>query len=105
MRSWYLIAERRIEAAMERGEFDNLPGEGLPLNLEDDAHVPAEYRLIHRVLKNSGYVPEQVTIRKAIAVLEDKLAGVSGDDEPGKARRTQLGIQIACLRMRLEVER
>lgn len=31
------VAERQIREAMERGEFDNLPGEGQPL---DDAGVP-----------------------------------------------------------------
>ncbi|HEY0238349.1 MAG TPA: DUF1992 domain-containing protein [Friedmanniella sp.] len=29
------IAERKIREAMERGEFDDLPGQGQPLNLDD----------------------------------------------------------------------
>src|SRR5690606_36722556 len=30
------LAEQRIRQAMELGEFDNLPGEGKPLDLGDD---------------------------------------------------------------------
>jgi hypothetical protein len=30
----YTVAERKIQEAMEAGEFDNLPGKGQPLDLE-----------------------------------------------------------------------
>ena len=33
------LAERRIAEAQEAGEFDNLPGHGKPLELEDDSHM------------------------------------------------------------------
>ena len=48
------IAEQRIEAAMRDGEFDNLPGMGKPLDLFDDAHVPAEMRMAFRLMKGKG---------------------------------------------------
>lgn len=35
-------AERHIIEAQRKGEFDNLPGRGEPLILDDDSHVPAE---------------------------------------------------------------
>ncbi len=34
-------AERHILDAQTKGEFDNLPGSGEPLTLDDDSHVPA----------------------------------------------------------------
>lgn len=37
-------AERHIIEAQRKGEFDNLPGRGEPLILDDDSHVPAELR-------------------------------------------------------------
>jgi len=37
-----LLAEKHICDAQERGEFDNLPGAGAPLTLDDDALVPEE---------------------------------------------------------------
>ncbi len=32
-------AERHILDAQTKGEFDNLPGSGEPLTLDDDSHV------------------------------------------------------------------
>ena len=47
------LAERRIEEAIARGELDNLPGAGRPLELhEPDAALPAEQRLRLRMLRN-----------------------------------------------------
>ena len=47
-------AERHILEAQTKGEFDNLPGSGEPLTLDDDSHVPAELRAGYRLLKNAG---------------------------------------------------
>lgn len=68
------IAEQRIEAAIAKGEFDNLPGQGQPLNLEEDRLVAPEIRMAYRVLKNAGYVPEEIILRKEIAQVEKLLA-------------------------------
>ena len=32
--------ERKIQDAMAKGEFDNLPGAGQPLTLDDDTFCP-----------------------------------------------------------------
>ena len=45
-------AERHITEAQSKGEFDNLPGSGEPLILDDDSHVPPELRAGYRLLKN-----------------------------------------------------
>ena len=50
-----IIAERRIAEAMAEGQFDNLPGRGRPLQLEDLSHLAPEMRLAYIVLKNSGF--------------------------------------------------
>lgn len=61
------IAEEKIRAAAERGEFDHLPGAGQPLPDEDDlALVPPELRMAYRVMKNAGYLPEEVRLRREI---------------------------------------
>ncbi len=54
------LAERRIAQAIANGELDDLPGAGKPLDLDDDALVPEEWRMAHRILKNAGYAPEEV---------------------------------------------
>ena len=65
-----VIAEQKIAEAIARGELDNLPGAGRPLDLDDDALIPAELRLAYRILKNAGYVPPEVETLNEIAQLE-----------------------------------
>jgi hypothetical protein len=60
MFAFELIAERKIEQALARGELDDLPGEGRPLDLDDDALVPEDLRMAYRILKNAGYAPQEV---------------------------------------------
>ena len=55
-----LIAERKIAEAIAQGEFDDLPGAGKPLDLEEDPLVPEDQRMANRILKNAGYVPREV---------------------------------------------
>ena len=45
--SFSRIAENRIREAIERGEFDNLPGSGQPLSLEEYFSTPEDVRLAH----------------------------------------------------------
>src|SRR5688500_11492828 len=65
-----LLAEQKIAEAIARGELDNLPGAGRPLQLDDDALVPEELRLAYRILKNAGFVPPEVETLNEIAQLE-----------------------------------
>ena len=74
------IADERIREAMQRGEFDDLAGHGKPLDLDDDSLVPVELRLANRILKNAGYLPEEVRLRADIRALERSI-GEAEDDE------------------------
>src|SRR3990170_4772243 len=65
-----VIAEQKIAEAIARGALDTLPGAGRPLDLDDDALIPAELRLAYRILKNAGYVPPEVETLNEIAQLE-----------------------------------
>jgi hypothetical protein len=44
MNPLHRLAERKIEEAVREGLFDNLPGRGRPLVLEDLSRVPPELR-------------------------------------------------------------
>ena len=56
MHALEIIAERKIEEAIARGDFDNLPGAGRPLDLDDEDPLwPEEVRMAKRILKNAGY--------------------------------------------------
>src|SRR5205814_1930385 len=69
-----LLAERKIEEALARGEFNDLAGAGRPLEFDDDALVPEELRVAYRILKNAGYVPAEVQTLNQIAELERCMA-------------------------------
>lgn len=70
MHAFESIAEQRISEAVAKGELDNLPGAGKPLDLNDDPLVPEDLRMAYHILKNSGYVPPEVEAFKAVADLE-----------------------------------
>ena len=93
------IAERRIQEAIERGEFDDLPGKGKPLDLgEDDRTVPAELRMAYRMLKNAGLLPPEVELHKEILRLTDLLDAVH-DEESRRERRRELDYKLMKLNM------
>ena len=94
------IAEARIAEAIERGELDGLGGAGRLLRLDDDSFVPAELRMAQRVLRNAGYVPPEVELRREIHAVEDTL----GAEQEPEARRRGLK-RLACLTARLEAGR
>jgi len=93
-----LIAERKIVEALERGELSNLPGEGRPLVLDDDALVPEELRAAYRILKNAGYVPPEVEAFTEIAQLENLVNREGGDT----AERARAARKLALLRTKIE---
>ena len=94
-----LLAEKRIQEAFAQGEFDDLPGAGRPLALDDDSLVPEELRVAWRILRNAGFVPPEVEARREIAALERMvLADVETD---GEARSRALR-KLALLRTRIE---
>ena len=81
------IAERRIEESMAKGDFDDLPGRGKPLELEDDSHVPPELRMAYKVLRIAGCVPPELAERKEISNLADMLEHC--EDEQERVRQMQ----------------
>ncbi|RME67136.1 MAG: DUF1992 domain-containing protein [Nitrospirae bacterium] len=96
MEIFFKIAEQKIKEAIERGELDNLPGSGKPLNLEDDAFVPEDLRAAYRVLKNAGYLPPELELRKEIVTLKELI--MSLDDDKERLRRwRQLNFKIIQL--------
>jgi len=78
------IAEERILEAQRRGEFDNLPGHGRPLQLDDDSHVPEDLRLAYKVLKNADCLPPELELKKEILTTEQMLGRITDEGEKYK---------------------
>ena len=98
--SFNRIAENRIREAIEQGEFDNLPGAGKPVNLDDYFSTPEDLRMAHSILKNANCRPMEVELLAEIARLEQSLS-TAGDDAARIAlqrdlshRRTELAILL-----------
>lgn len=85
------LADAHIEAAVERGEFDDLPGAGRPLPADDAALVPEHLRAGYRLLKNAGYVPPEIETRRELRAVEDLLAQTlpESDDARRLTRRAR----------------
>jgi len=94
------IAEERIREAIQRGEFENLPGSGKPLKFDDELHIPDDLRMAYKVLKNADCLPPELELKKEIRTAEDLLSELK--DEGEKYRQIK---KINYLTMKLNTMR
>jgi len=66
------LVEERIKKAQKEGSFDDLEGSHKPLKL-DDMNIPDDLRLAHKILKNAGFLPPEVELKKKITHTEQLL--------------------------------
>ena len=92
------LAEQRILEAQRRGELDDLPGRGKPLELEDLSWVPDELRIGYMVLKNAHVLPPEAELVKDIHTLEDLLKHV---EDEGHRKALAKSIQWKVIRLDL----
>jgi hypothetical protein len=81
------LAERAIQEAQKRGEFEGLSGQGQPLPQESDPFMPETLRMAYKMLKNAGYVPEEIQAQREIRSLIECLEQET--DESRKMRQIQ----------------
>ncbi len=74
------LTDDRIRKAYEEGEFENLPGYGKKLQLEDLSNVPPEMRMAYKMMKNAGMMEEQ-QVRSEIEYIEDLIKNAHDDLE------------------------
>jgi hypothetical protein len=93
------LAERKILEAIDAGIFDDYPGKGEPLELEDLSAMPDDLRAAYLILKGSGHLPEEMELRKEMLRFSDLLATCT-DDAARKQiseRRSRIAIRYAIL--------
>lgn len=100
--SFEKAVEAAIREAMQRGEFDNLPGAGKPIDLSAYFETPEEVRLAYSVLKQAGIQPREVDLLQEIAELKQILAAVT---EEGKKAELQRQLQAKQVEFSLRLER
>ncbi len=92
------IAEQRIADAIENGAFDDLPGRGKPLELEDLSLVPEDLRASYCLLKNANVLPEEMILKKELLTLGDLIRACQ---DP--AERSSLEQHRSLLWLRAEI--
>ncbi len=80
---FFRLTDEKIKKAYEDGEFENLPGYGKRLELEDLSNVPPEMRMAYKMMKNAGMMEEQ-QVRTEIEYLEDLIEGAHSDVEEAR---------------------
>ncbi len=73
MRIIQQIAEEKIQEAMARGDFADLPGRGQPYQLDGYLFEDPEQRIPRKLLKDHNFQPLPLTLRKKI---EGKLEAI-----------------------------
>lgn len=86
--------EASIQAAIERGDFENLKGEGKPLNLNEYFDTPEDLRLGYSILKNAGYVPEEVELLNQITELKNQINATIESHQRQKLQKKLLEVQL-----------
>src|SRR5574342_228465 len=96
------IVEELIKQAQERGEFDNLPGKGKPIDLSAYFEMPEDVRVAQSVLKNAGFKSREVELLNEIAQLRQILLSVT---DQKKKQQMEEEIQEKQVEFSLMMER
>lgn len=89
-KDWESWIDQQIREAQDRGEFDDLPGKGRPLDLTPNPYAQ-DRELAFKVLKDAGYAPDWIEQDKAIRHrLERARAGLDRQWQWRTARLSEL---------------
>jgi Domain of unknown function (DUF1992) len=76
---WESSVERQIRESIERGEFDNLPGAGRPLEGLDAPH-DEEWWVKQKLRRERvSYLPPALAVRKELEVALDQVAEATSE--------------------------
>jgi len=94
-------ADEKIRDAIAKGEFENLPGKGKPLDLSAYFATPEHLRMGYSILKGAEIIPEEMELLRQIEGLKKSLDSVIDETEK-KAIRRQLSEKLTNFNMRME---
>ncbi len=92
------IVEERIKKAQEQGVFDNLEGLSRPLNLEDQ-DIPEPWRLSTKILKNAGFLPPELELKKSIEETRKLMDGADPHTASWQKNQRKLEYMLTKLAM------
>ncbi len=76
------IAEIRMKEALLKGQLQNLPGMGKPINLENrNPYETQAERMFRAVIQSSGELPIEIVLLKEIEKITEQLNDYKADSE------------------------
>ena len=93
--------DKQIEEWLAQQGPENLPGKGKPLDLDEYFRCPEDLRIGYSLLKNAGYVPEEVEQLRQINQLIDELQKCA---DPVDRTRLRSRLNEARVRLNLNLE-
>src|SRR5882724_6520861 len=102
---WHLIADRKIQEAMEEGAFDNLEGTGQPIREDVNPYEDPAQRMAHRLLKNAGITPDWIAEGRDLDRDIDRIRSDLRSAAPEERRRriAELNRRIAIFNLKTPV--
>jgi len=99
--SFHRNADEKIQEAIAKGEFDNLPGQGKPLDLDAYFTTPEDLRMGYSILKSADIIPEEMQLLKQVEGLKKSLDSCTSQIEK-RSIQQQLSEKITHFNMRME---
>jgi Domain of unknown function (DUF1992) len=93
--------DKQIEEWLAQQADDDLPGKGKPLDLDEYFRCPEDLRIGYSLLKNAGYIPQEVEQLQQISCLVDELERCS---DPAVRTRLQSELNETRVRLSLTIE-
>jgi hypothetical protein len=84
--AWRGVVDERIRAAQERGDFDNLPGAGKPLEIDTNPQA-GDWALAYSLMKQHNVAPPEIELGKEVDALLAQAERIKADL---RARRDQI---------------
>ena len=66
LNEWQDLITEQLDEAASRGAFDNLPGKGQPLRLNEHSNEPSDMRMANKLLKDNDLSPTWIGDRKLL---------------------------------------
>lgn len=101
-----LLAESRIQEALDAGEDRELAGKGIALDMDAYFSAPSSLRAGFGFLKSAGVIPPEIEAMKEVASLREKLAAaLTAPTDPARIEALRKELHTRELELALGLER
>jgi hypothetical protein len=76
-----------VRRSREKGDLDNLPGQGKPLDLEENHYEPVGDRITNRIMKSNNILPPWIQLDKEIREAIEQLEQFTQSEMTNKAAK------------------